>query len=55
MDESDLDETQQGSSVCMATGAVYAAQGRTAQARTEFEHALRNPPAMVRDRPLAGH
>ncbi len=41
MDESDLDETQQGSSVCMATGAVYAAQGRTAQARTEFEHALR--------------
>ncbi len=39
--EGDLTETQQGSSVCMATGAVYAAQGRTAAARAEFEHALR--------------
>ena len=39
--DSDLAETQQGSSVRMATGAVYAAQGRTGEARTEFEHALR--------------
>ncbi len=39
--DSDLAETQQGSSVCTAAGAVCAAQGRTAQARTEFEHALR--------------
>ena len=39
--KSDLAETQQGSSVCTATGAVYAAQGRTVEARAEFEHALR--------------
>jgi LuxR family maltose regulon positive regulatory protein len=39
--DSDLAETQQGSSVWMATGAVYAAQGRIVEARTEFEHALR--------------
>jgi LuxR family maltose regulon positive regulatory protein len=39
--DSDLAETQQGSSVRTATGAVYAAQGRIAEARTEFEHALR--------------
>jgi LuxR family transcriptional regulator, maltose regulon positive regulatory protein len=39
--DSELAETQQGSSVWMATGAVYAAQGRIAEARTEFEHALR--------------
>jgi LuxR family maltose regulon positive regulatory protein len=41
VEDSDLAETQQGSSVWMATGAVYAAQGRTEEARTEFEHALR--------------
>ncbi len=41
VEDGDLAETQQGSSVRMATGAVYAAQGRTAEARTEFEHALR--------------
>ena len=39
--DGDLAETQQGSSVRMATGAVYAAQGRTREARTEFEHTLR--------------
>jgi LuxR family maltose regulon positive regulatory protein len=39
--DSDLAETQQGSSVCMATGAIYAAQGRNEEARTEFERALR--------------
>jgi LuxR family maltose regulon positive regulatory protein len=39
--DSALAETQQGSSVWMATGAVYAAQGRTVEARTEFEHVLR--------------
>ncbi len=39
--DSDLAETQQGSSVRTATGAIYAAQGRTGEARTEFEHALR--------------
>ena len=39
--DSDLAETQQGSSVRTATGAVYAAQGRIVEARTEFEHALR--------------
>jgi LuxR family maltose regulon positive regulatory protein len=39
--DSALAETQQGSSVWMATGAVYAAQGRTVAARTEFEHVLR--------------
>ncbi len=39
--DSDLAETQQGSSVRLAAGAVYAAQGRTGEARTEFEHALR--------------
>jgi LuxR family maltose regulon positive regulatory protein len=39
--DGELAETQQGSSVWMATGAVYAAQGRIAEARTEFEHALR--------------
>jgi LuxR family maltose regulon positive regulatory protein len=39
--DSDLAETQQGSSVWMATGAFYAAQGRIVEARTEFEHALR--------------
>jgi LuxR family transcriptional regulator, maltose regulon positive regulatory protein len=39
--DSDLAETQQGSSVCMAAGAVNAALGRTVEARTEFEHALR--------------
>jgi LuxR family transcriptional regulator, maltose regulon positive regulatory protein len=39
--DSDLAETQQGSSVCMAAGVLNAAQGRTAEARTEFEHALR--------------
>lgn len=38
--DSDLAETQQGSSVRMATGALHAAQGQTAAARTEFEHAL---------------
>jgi LuxR family transcriptional regulator, maltose regulon positive regulatory protein len=36
----DLGETQQGSSVWMAAGAVAAAQGRAGQARAEFEHAL---------------
>jgi LuxR family transcriptional regulator, maltose regulon positive regulatory protein len=41
VEDSDLAETQQGSSVWMATGAVYAAQGRTEEARTEFERALR--------------
>jgi LuxR family maltose regulon positive regulatory protein len=39
--DSDLAETQQGSSVCMAVGAIHAAQGRTVEARAEFEHALR--------------
>jgi len=39
--DSDLADTQQGSSVRTATGAVYAAQGRIVEARTEFEHALR--------------
>jgi ATP/maltotriose-dependent transcriptional regulator MalT len=39
--DSDLAETQQGSSVWMATGAVCAAQGRIVEARAEFEHALR--------------
>ncbi len=39
--DSDLAETQQGSGVRMAMGAVYAAQGRTVAARTELEHALR--------------
>ena len=41
VEDNDLAETQQGSSVWMATGAVYAGQGRIAEARTEFEHALR--------------
>jgi LuxR family maltose regulon positive regulatory protein len=39
--DGDLAETQQGSSVRTATGALYAAQGRAREARTEFEHALR--------------
>ena len=39
--DSDLADTLQGSSVRTATGAVYAAQGRIVEARTEFEHALR--------------
>jgi len=38
--EGDLGETQQGSSVWMAAGVLSAAQGRTGQARAEFEHAL---------------
>jgi LuxR family transcriptional regulator, maltose regulon positive regulatory protein len=41
VENSDLAETQQGSSVRLAAGAVYAAQGRDGEARTEFEHALR--------------
>jgi LuxR family transcriptional regulator, maltose regulon positive regulatory protein len=39
--DSNLAETQQGSSVCTAMGMLKAAQGRTAEARAEFEHALR--------------
>jgi LuxR family maltose regulon positive regulatory protein len=39
--DSDLAETQQGSVARMATGVIYATQGRTEEARTEFEHALR--------------
>ena len=39
--DSDLAETLQGSSVHTAMGAVYAAQGRSGEARTEFEHAVR--------------
>jgi LuxR family transcriptional regulator, maltose regulon positive regulatory protein len=39
--DDDLAETQQGAGVRIATGAIYAAQGRAGQARAEFEHALR--------------
>ena len=38
--EGDLGETQQGSGVWLAAGVLSAAQGRTGQARAEFEHAL---------------
>ena len=41
VEDSDLAETQQGASVRMAVGAIHAAQGRTQEARTEFEQALR--------------
>ncbi len=40
VEDSDLAETQQGAGVRVATGALFAAQGRTGEARTEFEHAL---------------
>jgi LuxR family maltose regulon positive regulatory protein len=39
--DNDLGETQQGSVACMATGVLRAEQGRTMEARKEFEHALR--------------
>jgi LuxR family maltose regulon positive regulatory protein len=39
--DSDLGETQQGSVASTAAGALYAEQGRTVEARKEFEHALR--------------
>ncbi len=39
--DNDLGETQQGSVACTAAGALYAEQGRTVEARKEFEHALR--------------
>jgi LuxR family maltose regulon positive regulatory protein len=39
--DSDLIETQQGSVAYTALGTVYAEQGRTVEARKEFEHALR--------------
>jgi len=38
--DGDLGETQQGAGLWLAAGVLAAAQGRTGQARTEFEHAL---------------
>jgi LuxR family maltose regulon positive regulatory protein len=39
--DNDLGETQQGSVACTATGVLCAEQGRTVEARQEFERALR--------------
>jgi LuxR family maltose regulon positive regulatory protein len=38
--DNDLAETPMGSAACTAAGALYAEQGRTVEAREEFEHAI---------------